>query len=636
MKRLSSFQAVRISPPFAWIILCAAVAAGVWFVNLNYSDISELQKTGGVVGPRIAEAATWQGNQYGIYNYSGYPMPLDCYDYQDYSRNYGNLPNCTDSNVVAEFSLHQAGVANGITQFTRATSGGGAPWHPGSYYYGCCGGVEQVGSPVSVSYGTQVTAEWSCQPYQNTTHSHCSLRDPYGNCLDTYEQSVYVNWFQSGAEGNSDSGGVGGTGGASGNFGGVGGTVGSVTFTPTQSTTYSLSCSGSMGTASFSIPVTVVVPRPEESFYLQNHNTGDRVHSVTVVAAGSAQGDIPVLSVPYATPLDVSWDTSNANSCTLYKAPGTTSARDSSQGTALITTSVHPYGWYDVGSPTQTTTYTLACTDVAGGVWQSSVTASVQAPTAPTAAISASPTSVYAGQSSTVSWSSTNATSCSVSGPGVSSSALSGSQSTGALTTGTNTYSISCSGTGGSDSKSAVVSVSTIPPTCSGSFCSFGYTPGGSVLPGTAVTLSWSCNSSIYTSSSGDSHFSTGGALTGNKTVNPTETTTYSVTCIAPGGNSSASATVNVLQPSLTITASPARVKAGHQTNLTWSATNVTTGSCSVSSSPSVSGFPVSGASGSQSPTINSATTFTLRCTVPSGPVSQSVTVNLLPKVEEI
>jgi hypothetical protein len=76
-------------------------------------------------------------------------------------------------------------------------------------------------------------------------------------------------------------------------------------------------------------------------------------------------------------------------------------------------------------------------------------------PPSPTASLTANPSSISQGQSSTLSWTSTNTTSCSAAW--TSSKATSGSQS---VTPGaTTTYSITCSGAGGSASSSATVTV---------------------------------------------------------------------------------------------------------------------------------------------------------------------------------
>ncbi|MBI2285373.1 hypothetical protein HYU82_00930 [Candidatus Saccharibacteria bacterium] len=77
---------------------------------------------------------------------------------------------------------------------------------------------------------------------------------------------------------------------------------------------------------------------------------------------------------------------------------------------------------------------------------------------APTVALSASPTTVTAGDSSTLSWSSANATSCTASGAWSGAKPTSGSTSTGALNA-TSTYSLTCSGGSGSATASVTVSV---------------------------------------------------------------------------------------------------------------------------------------------------------------------------------
>jgi uncharacterized repeat protein (TIGR01451 family) len=75
---------------------------------------------------------------------------------------------------------------------------------------------------------------------------------------------------------------------------------------------------------------------------------------------------------------------------------------------------------------------------------------------APTVSVYASPASVSSGNATTIYWSSTNASSCTVSPNGW--SGTSGSQSTGALYS-SQTYSVTCSGAGGSASGSVTVNV---------------------------------------------------------------------------------------------------------------------------------------------------------------------------------
>jgi hypothetical protein len=79
---------------------------------------------------------------------------------------------------------------------------------------------------------------------------------------------------------------------------------------------------------------------------------------------------------------------------------------------------------------------------------------------APTVSVSASPTSITSGQSSTLFWNSTNATSCTASGAWSGTKAVSGNQLLSP--TSTSTYTLTCTGTGGSGSASATVTVTTV------------------------------------------------------------------------------------------------------------------------------------------------------------------------------
>jgi len=85
--------------------------------------------------------------------------------------------------------------------------------------------------------------------------------------------------------------------------------------------------------------------------------------------------------------------------------------------------------------------------------------------TAPTVTISANPTAITLGQSSTLTWSSTNATSCTASGDWSGSKTTSNSESVTPGSTGTKTYTLTCSGPGGSGLNSATVTVTNPAPT---------------------------------------------------------------------------------------------------------------------------------------------------------------------------
>jgi hypothetical protein len=82
---------------------------------------------------------------------------------------------------------------------------------------------------------------------------------------------------------------------------------------------------------------------------------------------------------------------------------------------------------------------------------------------APTVSLSAAPDTINSGDSSTLSWDSTDATDCVASGGWSGDKATSGSESTGALTAG-QTYTLTCSGAGGIAQASTSVTVKDAPP----------------------------------------------------------------------------------------------------------------------------------------------------------------------------
>src|ERR1700761_1160554 len=138
------------------------------------------------------------------------------------------------------------------------------------------------------------------------------------------------------------------------------------------------------------------------------------------------------------------WKTTNATACT---------ASGGWHG------SVSTGGYRSTGPLTATTQFGLTCTGPEGSATQSTTVTVTGSPAAsPTVKISASPSTLASGGSSTLTWSSTNATSCTGAGAWSGAKAMSGSQSTGALSANT-TYSLTCTGSGGSSTNSAVLTV---------------------------------------------------------------------------------------------------------------------------------------------------------------------------------
>jgi Pectate lyase superfamily protein len=154
--------------------------------------------------------------------------------------------------------------------------------------------------------------------------------------------------------------------------------------------------------------------------------------------------------------------------------------------------------------------------------------------TAPTASLTANPPSTTSGQSSTLSWSSTNATTCT--GTGFSTgNAVSGSVSVAPTTT--TSYFVTCTSGSASASTSATVTVTGTAPTAS-----LAANPT-SISSGQSSTLTWSSTHSISCTGSG---FSTGNAISGSVSVSPTTTTGYSVSCTNGTTIATANATVSL------------------------------------------------------------------------------------------
>jgi hypothetical protein len=353
---------------------------------------------------------------------------------------------------------------------------------------------------------------------------------------------------------------------------------GSVNTAPvTAKTTYSLACTGPGGSASQSATVSVTQPVP----------------TVSISAIAS--------TIPKNTGTTISWSSANATACA---ASGAWSGSQSLSGSI-------PTGNLASGQ-----TYTLNCTG-AGGTATQSATVTVSAG-APTVTFSAGPSAITSGGSSTLSWTATNATSCTAGGGWSGTKAVSGSASTGALTA-TTTYTLSCTGTGGNASQSATVSVSTPAPTVT-----IAASPS-TVASGSASTVTWSSTNATSCTASGGrsgSEAVSGSASTGALTAK----TTYTLACTGAGGSASQSATVSVnsAAPVVTISASPTTVTSGKASTLTWSATNAT--SCTGSNGWTGT-EPTSGSQ--PTPVLSATTQFVISCTGAGGSASNSATVSV-------
>ena len=267
-------------------------------------------------------------------------------------------------------------------------------------------------------------------------------------------------------------------------------------------------------------------------------------------------------------------------------------------------------------SPSQTTTYVGTATDANGKTATNSVTVTVVPQgSAPTMSLSVSPNVVAAGQSTTLTWASTNSTSVvitpSVLGDDVTSVALSGS--TAIVPSATTTYTATATGAGGiTASASATINILGVTLVA---------TPA-TIGPGQTATLSWT--SSNATTLSIDQGIGAVNGPSGSLSVSPAATTIYTIT--ATNGTATATATATVNAPlAVTLKANPANIAPGGQSTLTWAST----GAVSVSIDQGVP--PITGASGSVSVSPAQNTTYTVTATDAQGhTATASATVNVV------
>ena len=372
---------------------------------------------------------------------------------------------------------------------------------------------------------------------------------------------------------------------ASGGWSGNKGTSGSQSVSPSSSRTYSLTCTGDGGSTTESVTVTVdgAVETP----------TVNLSASTTLITVGQT----PTLT----------WSSNNANSCS---ASGGWSGNKATSGSQLV-------------GPTQTRTYTLTCSGP-GGNASDSVTITVEAGApAPTINLSANPTSITDGESSTLSWSTNNADSCSAANGWSGNKGTSGNESVSPSSS--NTYSLTCTGEGGSTTESVTVTVDGVVDAPTVSLTGNPTT----ITAGETPTLTWSSSNANSCSASGGWQGNKG--TSGSQFVGPTETRDYTLTCTGPGGSASDTVTITVEStppppnvPTVNLSANPTQVSSGDSSTLSWSTSNAD--SCSAQGAWNGN----KGTVGSESTgALTSDSTFTLNCTGPGGSASASVTVDV-------
>ncbi len=314
-------------------------------------------------------------------------------------------------------------------------------------------------------------------------------------------------------------------------------------------------------------------------------------------------------SVAMGGSTQLTWSSTDATSCT---GSGDWSGQVATSGSTTI------------NNITTNKNFSAQCSGPGGISAMASVTVTVQSAPAPTVTLSANPTTVNSGGSSTLTWSSTNATGCTASGGWTGSKNASGSQTISNLTT-TTQFGLVCAGAGGnSPMQSVTVTVNGSPapvPTLT-----FTGNPT-TVSSGGSSTLTW--NSTNATGCTASGAWSGARAASGTQSLtNLTATGTYNLQCAGAGGNSplrTVTITVNAAQaPTLTLSANPTTISSGQQSVLTWNTSNAT--SCTASGGWS-GARPVNG-NETVGP-LTQTTTFTLTCTGSGGSVNRNSTVTV-------
>jgi len=249
---------------------------------------------------------------------------------------------------------------------------------------------------------------------------------------------------------------------------------------------------------------------------------------------------------------------------------------------------------------------------------------------APTVGITASPTSIVAGSSSTLTVTAANATQVTVAGSDGTSYTLQASGGTQAVKpTATTTYTATATGAGGNVSAPATVTVTAITnpvPTVT-----IVANPT-SIVSGNSSTLTVVATNATQVIVTGtDTSTYTLQPSGGTQAVSPTVTTTYTAAATGAGGNASASATVTVTAitkpvPTVTIGANPTSIVSGNSSTLTVVATNATQVTVTGTDGNT---YTLQASGGTQAVSPTATTTYTAAATGAGGNASASATVTV-------
>jgi len=331
---------------------------------------------------------------------------------------------------------------------------------------------------------------------------------------------------------------------------------------------------------------------------------------------GTAETTVSTVAAPNTTPTIVSF---TANPAQIQAGQSTTlswiaqNVTSASISPGVGTVSPATSGSVPV-SPTTTTTYTLTVTGPSGSTTQQ-VTVTVGAAAANPQILrwTASPFTIQPGQQSTLSWTTSGATTVTISGLG--SVALNGSTTVSPTTT--TTYTLTA--TNGSVSVSSPIIVQVVPAT-SPQISSFTAIPPN-ISAGQSSQICWQVTNATSVSISG-----IGSNLQPNacQSVTPSATTTYTLTATNASGTTTGNVTVTVgILQILSFTANPSFSPAyGAPVTLSWTTQGATSVVLIAGGLPALSNLPVNG-SYTDHPTSDQ--TYTLTAYGPGGQTQSAV-----------
>ena len=359
------------------------------------------------------------------------------------------------------------------------------------------------------------------------------------------------------------------------------------------SSTYSVTCTGPGGTDGSSVTITTA-PAPTATLekYILDASTGFGIPWST--------GDA---TIDTGDAVYLRWDSTNATGCTATAGNG-------------FSTSGNKQGYdFSITEPTEGnfTAYILSCTG-SGGTVTTSITITTYTPAVTVTleqstdgGINWSGEDIIIGADTEVRlrWSSTNANSCTGSGPGFSATSTTGTDTTitepavGSSTT----YSITCTGPGGTDGSSVTITTAPAPTATLEKYildASTGFgipwsTGDATIDTGDAVYLRWDSTNATGCTATAGNGFSTSGNKQGYdfSITEPTEGnfTAYILSCTGSGGTVTTSITITTYTPAVTVTLEQSTdgginwsgediiIVSGTELYLRWSSTNAS--SCS-------------------------------------------------------